>query len=195
MPPMQTTEIPADVLLRARTGDRDAHERIYRELCKPVYTLIRRLVVRPAVAQDLLHDVFVEVLRNLSTYRAAGSFAGWVTSIAINKALMYLRSPWHRSVQRLGAGAIGGFHEEACEQLVEPMDADLARALEQLPALSRTVVWLHDVEDFTHAEIALMFCRTTSFSKSQLARAHEQLRERLKSDIGALSCMPISKNC
>jgi RNA polymerase sigma factor (sigma-70 family) len=195
MPSIQTVEIPADIVLRARQGDREAHERIYRQLSKPVYTLIRRLVVRPAVAQDLLHDVFVEVLRNLSDYRAAGSFEGWVKSIAVNKALMYLRSPWHRSVQWLSAGAIGGFHEEACEQLTEPIDADLARALEQLPALSRAVVWLHDVEDFTHAEIARMFSRTASFSKSQLARAHEQLRERLKPDTGALSCMRISKNC
>jgi RNA polymerase sigma factor (sigma-70 family) len=195
MPSIQTAGIQADIVLRARGGDRDAQERIYRQLSKPVYTLIRRLVVRPAVAQDLLQDVFVEVLRNLSDYRAAGSFEGWVKSIAINKALMYLRSPWHRSVQWLGADGIGGFHEEACQQLVEPMDADLARALEQLPALSRAVVWLHDVEDFTHAEIARMFGRTTSFSKSQLARAHEQLRERLNPDTGALSCMPISKNC
>jgi RNA polymerase sigma factor (sigma-70 family) len=152
-------------------------------------------VVQPAVAQDLLHDVFVEILRSLSDYRAAGSFEGWVKSIAVNKALMYLRSPWNRTAQWLGADGIGGFHEEACEHLAEPMDADLARALDQLPALSRAVVWLHDVEDFTHAEIALMFSRTTSFSKSQLARAHEQLRERLKPDTGALSCMPISKNC
>jgi len=195
MPSLQTGQIQADIVLRARGGDRDAHERIYRLLSKPVYTLIRRLVVRPAVAQDLLHDVFVEVLRNLSHYRAIGSFEGWVKSIAINKALMYLRSPWHRSRHWLGADDISALHEEACGQLAEPMDADLARALEQLPPLSRAVVWLHDVEDFTHAEIARMFGRTTSFSKSQLARAHQQLRERLKPDTGALSCMRISKNC
>jgi RNA polymerase sigma-70 factor (ECF subfamily) len=181
-------------VLRARRGDRDAQERIYRELSKPVYTLIRRLVVSPAVAQDLLQDVFVEVLRNLANYRAIGSFEGWVKSIAINKALMYLRSPWHRSRRWLAADQISAAHEEACEQLAEPMDADLARALEELPPLSRAVVWLHDVEDFTHAEIARMFGRTTSFSKSQLARAHEQLRERLNPDPGALPCMPMSKN-
>jgi RNA polymerase sigma-70 factor (ECF subfamily) len=195
MPPIQTAQVPTDIVLRAQRGDRDAHECIYRQLSQPVYTLIRRLVVRPAVAQDLLQDVFVEVLRNLSDYRAIGSFEGWVKSIAINKALMYLRSPWHRSLRWLDADVISGLHAEACEQLAEPMDADLARALEQLPPLSRAVVWLHDVEDFTHAEIARMFGRTTSFSKSQLARAHEQLRERLKPDTGGLSCMPISKNC
>jgi RNA polymerase sigma factor (sigma-70 family) len=66
-------------------------------LSKPVYTLIRRLVIRPAVAEDLLQDVFVELLRSVHTYSGAGSFVGWVKSIAVSKALMYLRSPWHRS--------------------------------------------------------------------------------------------------
>ena len=51
-----------------------------------------------------------------------------------------------------------------------------------LPALSRAVVWLHDVEGFTHAEIGIALGRTPSFSKSQLARAHRRLRELLAGD-------------
>jgi RNA polymerase sigma-70 factor (ECF subfamily) len=38
------------------------------------------------------------------------------------------------------------------------------------------VVWLYDVEGYSHEEIAAMFGRTTSFSKSQLARGHGRLR-------------------
>lgn len=45
-----------------------------------------------------------------------------------------------------------------------------------LPALSRAVVWLHDVEGYTHADIGFALGRTPSFSKSQLARAHRRLR-------------------
>jgi RNA polymerase sigma-70 factor (ECF subfamily) len=56
---------------------------------------------------------------------------------------------------------------------------DLERALEQLSATSRAVVWLHDVEGFTHEEIAERMGRTVSFSKSQLARAHTRLRRLL----------------
>jgi len=46
----------------------------------------------------------------------------------------------------------------------------------QLPETSRMVVWLHDVEGYTHEDIAEMMGRTVSFSKSQLARAHTRLR-------------------
>jgi RNA polymerase sigma-70 factor (ECF subfamily) len=53
---------------------------------------------------------------------------------------------------------------------------DLEAALERLGETSRAVVWLHDVEGYTHEEIAGMMGKTASFSKSQLARAHARLR-------------------
>jgi S1-C subfamily serine protease len=60
MPSLQSIEIPAEILNRARTGDIDAHEYIYRALSKPVYTLIRRLVIRPADTAGLkANDVIV----------------------------------------------------------------------------------------------------------------------------------------
>jgi len=48
-----------------------------------------------------------------------------------------------------------------------------------LPAQTRAVVWLHDVEGFTHAEIGIALGRSPSFSKSQLSRAHARLRDLL----------------
>jgi RNA polymerase sigma factor (sigma-70 family) len=194
MPSLHNIELSPQILDRARAGDRQAHEDIYRTLSKPVFTLLRRLVSRPAIAEELLQDVFVEILRSLDSYRATGSFIGWVRSIAVSKALMYLRSPWHRGLGWLEAEGVLSLHQEAAATVVEPVDADLERALASLPAISRAVVWLHDVEEMTHAEIARLFGRTTSFSKSQLARAHRELRDRLDPPFGALACTPISRN-
>src|ERR1700735_3808579 len=107
MPSLHTVEISAHIITRAQAGDREAQECIYLLFSKPVYTLIRRLIIRPAVAQELLQGVFVEILRNMPSYSGAGSFIGWVKSIAVSKALMYLRSPWHRSLTWFGAdGAV-----------------------------------------------------------------------------------------
>jgi RNA polymerase sigma factor (sigma-70 family) len=194
MPSLHALEIPADVLARARAGNALAQESIYRDLSKPLYTLIRRLVVRPAIAEELLQDVFVEMLRSLPKYSGTGSFLGWVRSIAVNKALMYLRSPWHRSLSWLGAEGVMALHEQTSVHMSDSLDTDLERALAQLPAISRAVVWLYDVEGLTHAEIARLFGRSISFSKSQLARAHEQLRLELQSESGGLACTPISKH-
>jgi len=61
-----------------------------------------------------------------------------------------------------------------------PDDAlDLDAALANLPTVSRAVVWLHDVEGFTHKEIADAMGKTESFSKSQLSRAYQRLRPML----------------
>jgi RNA polymerase sigma-70 factor (ECF subfamily) len=176
-------------------GDVSAHEHLYKVLAKPLYTLIRRLVVRPAIAEELLQDAFIEIFCNIQLYRGTGSFLGWVRSIGVNKSLMYLRSPWHRGLAWIGADAANALNQQACTGIVEPLDADLERALAALSDTSRAVVWLHDVEDMTHAEIARLFNRTTSFSKAQLARAHRQLRARLKIESGELTCTPISKSC
>jgi RNA polymerase sigma factor (sigma-70 family) len=195
MPSLHSIELSPEILDRARAGDREAHEDIYKTLSKAVFTLLRRLVPRPAIAEELLQDVFVEILRSLGSYRATGSFNGWVRSIAVSKALMYLRSPWHRGLGWLEADSVLSLHQEAISTAFEPIDADLERALASLPSISRAVVWLHDVEEMTHAEIARLFGRSTSFSKSQLARAHRELRDRLQYPCGGLACMPISRNC
>jgi RNA polymerase sigma-70 factor (ECF subfamily) len=93
---------------------------------------------------------------------------------------MYLRTPWHRGLEWLDQDPGGADRLPASAgDPAAPFDAALERALMRLPALSRAVVWLHDVEGFTHADIGFALGRTPSFSKSQLARAHRRLRELL----------------
>ncbi len=187
-----------DAIPRALSGDVAAQEAIYRAFERPVFTLARRLVPQRAVAEDLAQDVFVEVLTRLAQYEGRGSFAGWVRAIAVNRCLMHLRSPWHRS-RRWFERAAGEDEAEAQwpdESAREPGDAvDLGRALARLSDTARAVVWLHDVEGYTHEEIGRLFGSSPSFSKSQLARAHERLRECLHDDGVIESCLPLSTNC
>lgn len=200
MPNFQGIEVSAEVVRAARTGDVRAHEAIYLACRRPIYTLIRRLVSRAAIADELFQDTFVEVLRNIGAYSGEGSFGGWVRSIAVSKCLMYLRSPWHRSLLYLDNDE----NETAPVVLLDTASypdaqaaarADVERALAALPALSRSVVWLHDVEGYTHAEIARLLGRTASFSKSQLARAHTRLRELLDQPAGSSPCTHVSSTC
>jgi RNA polymerase sigma-70 factor (ECF subfamily) len=58
----------------------------------------------------------------------------------------------------------------------------LEEALGRLSERSRAVVWLHDVEGYTHEDIADMMGMTVSFSKSQLARAHARLKTWLRKE-------------
>ena len=195
------TALDPAALKRARAGDEAGLAEIYRAYEVPVRTLARRIVTPRSAAEDVAQDVFVDVITRLHQYEGRGSFAGWVRSIAVSRCLMHLRSPWHRS-QRWLAGAtraLEDLHQDwQAEQRqgvgsADRADAiDLERALAQLGDNARAVVWLHDVEGYTHAEIGALFGASASFSKSQLARAHERLRGLLQADGDGASCMPVS---
>jgi RNA polymerase sigma-70 factor (ECF subfamily) len=122
----------------------------------------------------------VDVLEHIGAFEGRCPLTAWIRSIAVNRALMYLRTPWHRSLEWLDAdpGRMEDLQSEspAAARSSEP---GLDRALMQLPAIARAVVWLHDVEGYTHAEIGTALGHTPSFSKTQLARAHARLRDLL----------------
>ena len=180
MPRIADIPIPESTVLAARHGDERALEAVYHATAAPIYTLLRRLVRRPAIAEELLQETFVDVLEHIGAFEGRCPLAAWIRSIAVNRALMYLRSPWHRSLEWLDADAnrLEGLRSEA-PSAARSSEPALDRALMRLPALSRAVVWLHDVEGYTHMEIASALGRTPSFSKTQLSRAHARLRDLL----------------
>ena len=191
------SDLPLDTVRRARAGATDAQAAIYRAFQRPVRTLARRLVPRAAQAEDLAQDVFVEVLQSLPQFDGRGSFAGWVRAITVRKCLMHLRSPWQRGLRWVEALAPADVEPQSREAATAHGGEalDLERALAQLGDTARVVVWLHDVEGYTHAEIGTLLGGTSSLSKSQLARAHARLRELLEPDGAKTSCMPASTNC
>ena len=72
--------------------------------------------------------------------------------------------------------------------------AELERQLAQLSPVTRAVIWLYDVEGYTHKEVGTMMGKTASFSKSQLSRGHEKLR-RMMADAGEVeTCMQVSNS-
>ncbi len=173
--------IDETVLLRARRGDPRAHESLYRAFSPAVYTLALRLVKAPALAEDMLQETFIEVMRSLPRYRGDASLATWIRRIAVSKCLMHLRSAWHN---RAGGFAEGDDPADGAAPVADSVGLrmDLEGALATLPAESRVVVWLHDVEGYTHREIGMVMQKTESYSKSQLARAHRKLRALLQGE-------------
>jgi RNA polymerase sigma-70 factor (ECF subfamily) len=188
-------DIPLDsqCLRLAAGGDRAAQREVYERISGPVFALIRRLVPQRAAAEDVFQDCMVSLLRHLPQFRGESPFGAWVRQIALRQCLMHQRSPWQRArrvLRTLVAGdeqAGAGTHDEATWfPRVEPPAPeliDLERALAKLPDVARTVVWMHDVEGLGHGEIAALFGRTVSFSKSQLSRAHALLRAQLCEEV------------
>jgi len=197
MPSIADMDLAPGTLERARAGEIDALEAIYRTFAPGVTTLARRLLGRLTAAEDLAQDVFVDVLTKLDQYDGRGSFAGWVRTITVTRCLMQLRSPWRRGlrlVTHVGAESRSDEAEPVAPEGAQ-LGLDLERALDRLGETARLVVWLHDVEGYTHAEIGALLGGTSSLSKSQLARAHERLRELLEPSGVIQPCMPVSTIC
>ncbi|MDH3374005.1 MAG: RNA polymerase sigma factor [Gammaproteobacteria bacterium] len=175
-------QIDAAIVRRAARGDAHAHEIIYRAFAGPVYSLCLRFTRVPAQAEDLVQETFIEIMRSIAKFRGEAALGSWIRRIAVSKALMHLRSAWTARGQSLAddwnevtPGDAAGHGVSSQPEAALDLDAALAN----LPSVGRAVVWLHDVEGFTHKEIATLMGRTESFSKSQLSRAYQRLRPML----------------
>jgi RNA polymerase sigma factor (sigma-70 family) len=138
------------VVARARAGDEAALEELFRAFEVPVYNLARRICRTAEDAEDVLQETFFEVCRSIGKYREEGSLWGWVRRIAASKALMRLRRNKYRETDELQDEVMGNRRED------NHLRMDLEAALERLSETSRAVVWLHDVEVYTHEEFAVL---------------------------------------
>jgi RNA polymerase sigma-70 factor (ECF subfamily) len=183
-------EITAGELEAARAGDREARRALFERVAPPTLGIIRRLVAQRALAEDLLQDTLIAMFGHLGEFRGEAPFGIWVRSIAVSRCLMAFRSPWHRARVALeswteDSHALG----ESAGRTSDLIDLD--RALAKLSPVTRAVVWLYDVEGWSHEEIARAFGRSVSFSKSQLARGHARLRTELQAPVSAALVIPL----
>ena len=195
-------DVPDALLVRLRAGERAAFEQVYRWFERPVYTLALRVCGEREQAADVLQDTMLKVFHRIGDFRGtsggarhdggdASPFWGWLRQIAVNEALMSLRrSKRHDDTLPLPDGGDAGAEPVDERSPPPPAAADAAalqRALDRLPAITRSVLWLYHAEGYTHEEIASLMARTPSFSKSQLSRGTKRLRELLEPAAGCAS--------
>ncbi len=172
-------DLPETLVVRAMRRDASAFEQIYRKFERPVFTLALRLTGEREEAQDVLQDTMLKLFDRIHEFRGDSPFWGWLRQIAVNEALMRLRKRGRQPY----TDDIDEAELESHETLLPPAAADaalLARTLAGLPDATRSVLWLYHAEGYTHDEIAGLMGKTTSFSKSQLARGTRRLRELLR---------------
>jgi RNA polymerase sigma factor (sigma-70 family) len=173
-------ETDAALVRSAAAGDMLAFERLYRRHAGRVHGVITRLVGGQGVrAEDLTQEAFVRAWQALPAFRFESAFSTWLHRLAVNTALMELRS--RRGQPRFDED------EDALDDLGvadsagqgTALSLDLERAVATLPPRARAVLVLYDVEGWKHEEIAGELGMAVGSSKAQLHRARHLLRERL----------------
>jgi RNA polymerase sigma-70 factor, ECF subfamily len=165
----------ADVRL-ARDGDTAAFERIYRRHAGRIHTLCCRML-SPEEADDGTQDVFIRAWQKLSLFRGDAAFGTWLYRLAINLLLARRQSS---ATYHTRFGADADVIPMASRRDRPDLRVDFEAAVQTLPPGAREVFVLHDVEGYTHDEIAGLLNVTAGTSKSQLHRARMSLREYLR---------------
>jgi RNA polymerase sigma-70 factor (ECF subfamily) len=164
---------------RAIGGDEAAMRALWARHAPHIDVVVRRLVGGDHdLAADVAQEVWIQIFRALPTYRGDSQFATWAHRIAVNRTLNALRQR-----RRLASLETNDVDEESAA--VEPdaerniLAASIEAATAQLSPGARAVFVMHDVEGFTHEEIATALGITAGGSKSQLFKARAKLRRLL----------------
>lgn len=175
-------EVRDEIVLRAQSGDTEAFAELYALYRMKIYRLCFKMTRNDADAEDLTQETFVKVLRRIGSFNGESQFSTWLSRIAINVTLMKFRrkdSKKHESIDELIETDSG-----ALQRHIAVTDAHQAfaveriafkRALAQMSAEDRTILYLRDVEGYQCWEIARMLEITVAATKSRILRARKEV--------------------
>ena len=160
---------------RAIAGDQAAMRALWTRHAPHIDVVVRRMVGHDAdLASDVAQEVWIQIFRALPSFRGAAQFGTWAHRIAVNRTLNALRRTRRSaSIEVEVEDDVASVEPEAERALLA---SSIEEAANKLAPGARTVFLLHDVEGYTHEEIAAELGITAGGSKSQLFKARARLR-------------------
>jgi RNA polymerase sigma-70 factor, ECF subfamily len=164
-----------DMIARVLAGDRIAARELYDAHSPRVFRLAFRLTGDADLAREFTQDTFVRAFSQLARFRGDSALSTWLHRITVTVVANAMRK-----VKR--------FRERETDlEDVHPISSDgmgvdpvlrerLHRAISDLPEIYRTTVIMHDMEGYTHTEIAEVLGVAEGTCKSRLSQARAQLR-------------------
>jgi RNA polymerase sigma-70 factor (ECF subfamily) len=180
---------------RAIEGDERALRALWSQHAPHIDAVVRRLAGDPDLAEDIAQEVWIQIFRALPSYRGESQFGTWAHRIAVNRTLNALRRTRRLTKIETEMDEETVTVEHGGDRSILRSVIDAAAA--QLSPGARTVFLMHDVEGYTHEEIATELGITPGGSKSQLFKARAKLRRLLahvvdgpKTDTGQENAAP-----
>ena len=173
------------LVARVLQGDALAERELYDAHVDRVFRLIFRLSGDHEMAQECAQETFIRAFDRLATFRGDSALGTWLHSIAVSVTLNAIRRVRRQDSRETDleetASSTDGFR---------PAEPDLKErlniAVNALPDGYRTVFIMHDVEGYTHEEIASMMGIRAGASRARLVRARARLKDALSRQPGGL---------
>jgi RNA polymerase sigma-70 factor (ECF subfamily) len=166
-----------ELISRAISGDSNAMRSLYQRHASRVYAVVRRLAGNDEEAEDWAQETWLRAFRGLASFRGEALFTSWIHRIAVNTALHGRRMDQKRNARMLEIDSLPEISSKPDQPLLR---LRLDRAIDTLPAGMRQILVLHDVQGYTHQEIAELLGINAGTCKSQLFKARARLRDYLE---------------
>jgi RNA polymerase sigma-70 factor (ECF subfamily) len=161
------------LVARAKAGDQNGFAGLVKLHQRRAYLVARAVVLTHEDAEDAVQEGFLRAYQALDRFEAGQSFGAWLNRIVANAALDLSRRRKVRAADELSDSYASAFRDPAeDDELRERLQAALAT----LPDRARTVLVLHDVEGFTHAEIGELLGIPGGTARSDLHHARKKLK-------------------
>ena len=192
-------EADRGLIERLKAGDQDALEKIFKLYSAKLYNVALRILGGDASdAEEVIQDVFLTAFRKAQMFQGNSQFSTWLYRLTVNAALGRIRRS-KKAKQVTYDEFLPKFQDDGHHQVRPVIDwsnnldehyarneiqALIAKALEQLKTVDRTVVVLSDLEGLSDKEIAAATQLTVSAVKTRLHRARLFLRGKLAAQLG-----------
>jgi RNA polymerase sigma-70 factor, ECF subfamily len=173
---MDMEESDAELVLRVRRGNRHAAGRLLERYLRACRAVALAVTGTEPDAEDVCQEAFVVAIERIDECREPERFAGWLLQIVRNRARNHVRRESVRHTLSLDPGAPGREVSPAESAEREELRRHLLAALARLPESHREVVLLHDLEGWTHREIAERLALPAGTVRSHLHHARRLMR-------------------
>jgi RNA polymerase sigma-70 factor (ECF subfamily) len=172
-----------DLIARVLAGDRIAARELYDAHSPRVFRLAFRLTGDADLAREFTQDTFVRAFGQLGKFRGDSALSTWlhrITVTVVANAMRKVKRFRERETDLEDVHPMGGGYGSDGAG-VDPVLRDrLHRAIDDLPEIYRTTLIMHDIEGYTHTEIADVLGVAEGTCKSRLSQARAQLRAVLR---------------
>ncbi len=178
-------EAERDLALRLQRAEPTAVDELYRAHHAMLRTFAQRLIGEEAAAEDLVHDVFVQIPGLMRKFRGQSSLRTFLVGVAANLAHRHVRSASRRraAMARFAGESQASDSSQSLQATREKLRG-LYRALDALSLEQRTAFVLCEIEERGAQEVATLLgvpeatIRTRCFhARRKLAKSFARLNE------------------
>src|SRR5438132_190308 len=178
--PTETDRIEQRAIAAVKAGDAASYDYLVSKYMKRVVSIAWGVVRNAADAEDLAQEAFVKAFENIGRFKSGEPFGPWIYRIVTNLGLDVMKHRKRFRHEEITDAAPAERRDRSdlpaiANELAERID----RSIESLPEMQRIVARLYLVEEFGHAEIAMMTGLSEGTVRSHLSLARGKLKEKL----------------